>query len=156
MNHCSQRLAALGSAVLAIILCAACTADPPPSVAGVLSPSLQSTLQEMTDLGARENSEQSYAYTLTNNCNLHATRFLNGQPTKQMVFSLVDTQFGRYDYAPSLGYAVRTVNQGAGIDNAVFEAHSLELVQSMLQLLEKIKAECVGSSVLKDHGKQTN
>lgn len=144
MKPSNQRLPILGTAVLVIGLCA-CNADPQPSIGELLSPALQSTLLEMTNLGARENRGASYAYTI-NNCNLHASKFLNGHAIKQMVFTLGDTNFGRYNYAPGLGYAVRTVNQAGGGDSVVFEAPSLELIQSMLQLLEKIKAECVGSS----------
>lgn len=152
MKPC-KRLPARGIAVLVIIISTACNADRPPSAAEVLSPALQNTLQAMTDLGARENSEQSYAYTLTRNCNLQATKFLNGQPTKQMVFALGDTQFGRYDYAHGLGHAVRTVNQSGQIDNVIYEANSLDLIHSMLQLLEKIKAECIGASASRDQDK---
>lgn len=145
MTPCLQPWPSLGIAVLAITLCA-CTPDQPPSVAGTLPPALPSTLQEMSTLGARGNGEQTYAYTLANNCDLHATKFLNGHPIKLMVFPLGSTQFGRYDYANSLGYAVRTVNQSGGIDDVVFEANSVELIESMLLLLQKIKSDCVGSS----------
>ena len=140
---------------MAIALCA-CTAEPPPAKAEMLSPALQSTLLEMTALGTRGSREQSYAYTLANNCDLHASKFFNGHPIKQMVFPLSNTEFGRYDYASGLGYAVRTVNQSGGIDNVVFEADSLDLIHSMLQLLEKIKAECIGTSASGNHGKPTN
>jgi hypothetical protein len=139
-------------AILAITL-GACSPDQPPSVAEKLSPVHQSTLQEMNVLGARGNREQTYVYTLANNCDLRATKFLNAHPIKHMAFSLKDTQFGRYDYAPSLGYAVRTVNQGDGIESVVFDAPVLESIHSMLQLLEKIKAECVGASASDDHAK---
>jgi hypothetical protein len=153
MKHCTQPLG-LGAAVVAITLCA-CTADPPPSAEARL-PILQSTLHEMADLGKRGNRAQPFTYTLTPNCNLYASKLLNGQPTKQVVFALADTQFERFEYAPGLGYAIRTVNQSGGGDTVVFEASTLELIQSMLQLLERIKAECVGFSIVGEHGKPSH
>lgn len=145
----------LRAAVVAVTL-GACTAAPPPSVVETLLPKLQTTLREMNDLGAQESTAQPYTYTLTNNCNLHAAKLLNGQPIKHVVFGLADTRFERFDYAPGLGYAIRTVNQSGGGDNVVLEASTLELIQSMLQLLERIKAECAGSSVSGDQGKPSN
>ena len=147
MTHSAQRLQPpLGIAVMMVTLCA-CTPDRPPSATPPLSPTVQSTLREISERGAQGNGEQTFAYTLVDNCNLHATKLLNGQPIKQMVFSLGATQFERYDFANSLGYAVRTAGQPDGIDNVVFESHSLTLVESMLWLLEKIKSECIESSI---------
>lgn len=150
-----QRWTRLGIAVLAMTL-SACIPDRPPLVAGKLSPALQRTLGEMNTIGTQDNREQLYTYTLADNCDLHATKFLNGHPIKHMILSLKDTQFGRYDYAPSLGYAVRTMNQDGGIDNVVFDAPALESIQSMLELLEKAKAECLGASAPSDHAKVSN
>jgi hypothetical protein len=145
MRPWSQRWSPLGIAIFVVALCA-CSPDKPPSVAGKLSPALQSALQEMSALGARDNREQSFAYTLADNCDLHATKLLNGHPTKHMIFPLENTQFGRYDYAPGLGYAIQVENQSGGVDNVVFEAPTLELIQSMLLVLEKLKVACVTQS----------
>lgn len=131
-------------------LCA-CAPDQPPSGTENLSPVLQGTLQEMNFLGAQGNRQQTYAYALAENCELRATKSLNAHPILQMAFLLRDSQFGRYNYAPGLGYAVRSVNQVAGSDEVVFDASSLESIHAMLELLVKIKAECLGASVSSDH-----
>jgi len=145
MRPWPQRWSELGFAIFLIALCA-CTPDKSPTGTGKLSPALQSVLQEMSALGARDNREQSFAYTLADNCDLHATKLLNGHSTKHMIFPLKNTQFGRYDYAPGLGFAVQVENQGGGVDNVVFEAPTVELIQSMLLLLEKLKVACVTQS----------
>lgn len=152
MNPCFRRWQLLGSSVMALALCA-CSAEPPPAEAATQSPLLHSMLQQMGNLAVRGNGEQRHVYTLAKNCNLHATKLLNGQPIKRMFFSLAEARFGRYDYAPGLGYAVRTVNQEGEIDNVVFDAPALESILSMLQLLEKIKLECLKDSVAGDRGK---
>lgn len=152
MNLYFRRWQLLGSLVVAITLCA-CTADQSPVEAGTQSPVLQSILLQMSNLGVRGNGEQRYAYTLAENCNLHVTKLLNGQPIKRMFISLGESLFGRYDYAPGLGHAVRTVNQEGEIDSVVFDAPALESILSMLQLLEKIKLECLKDSVAGDRGK---
>lgn len=144
MNPSPQAWRTLGIAALVITL-GACTPEQPPSFAATLPPAIQSTLQEMSALAARGSVEPTYAYTMTNTCDLHATKLLNGHPIKWMVFPLGSTHFERYDYAKSLGYAVRTVNQSGGIDDVAFEADSVELIESMLQLLEKIKTACRGA-----------
>lgn len=99
----------------------------------------------MNVLGARANRQQTYAYALADNCDLGARKSLNANPTKQMVFLLKDTRFERYDYAPGLGYAIRSVNPGGEPGDVVFEASGLESIQAMLALLAKVKAECLGS-----------
>ena len=155
MNPCFRRWQLLGSSVVAIAL-SACSADQLPLEAGTQSPVLQSMLLQMSNLGVRGNGEQRYAYTLAKDCNLHATKFLNGQPIKRMSFSLDEAQFGPYDYAPGLGHAVRTVNQEGEVDSVVFDAPALESIRTMLQLLEKIKLECLKDSLSADRGKQNH
>ncbi|MBS1139010.1 MAG: hypothetical protein H6R13_463 [Proteobacteria bacterium] len=150
MTPSTERWAPLGIAVLMMTLCA-CSPDQPPSAGEKLSPVFQSTLREMNALGAQGNRQQTYAYALAENCDLRATKSLNAYPIKQMAFLLRDTRFERYDYAPGLGYAVRSVNQGVGTDEVVFDAFRLESIQAMLELLIKIKAECLGASAPGDH-----
>jgi len=140
----------LGIAILAIPLCG-CSPDQLPSVAEKLSPVLQSTLREMNVLGALGNQEQTYAYALADNCDLRATKFLNAHLIKQMTFSLKDTRFRRYDYAPGLGYAIRSVNQGVAIDDVVFYASAAESIQAMLELLKKISAQCLAAPAPAGH-----
>lgn len=100
----------------------------------------------MNAFDAAGKGAQGYTYSLTNNCDLHVTKLLNGQPTKQAAFSLETAQFRRYDYANSLGYAVRTTNQSVVINDLVFESESVASIESMLQLLERIKTDCIGAS----------
>lgn len=150
MTPSSERWVPLGIAILMMTLCA-CSPDQPPSAGEKLSPVLQRTLQEMNALGAQGNRQQTYAYALAKNCDLRATKSLNAYPIKQMAFLLSDSRFERYDYAPGLGYAVRSVNQGIGTDEVVFDAFRLESIQAMLELLVKIKAECLGPSAPGNH-----
>ena len=150
MTPSTERWAPLGIAVLTMTLCA-CSPDQPSSAGEKLSPVLQSTLQEMNALGAQGNRQQTYAYALAENCDLRATKSLNAYPIKKMAFLLTDSRFERYDYASGLGYAVRSVNQGVGTDEVVFDAFRLESIQAMLELLIKIKAECLGASAPGDH-----
>lgn len=150
MTHSTERWAPLCVAILMMTLCA-CSPDQPPFAGKKLSPVLNSILQEMNALGAEGNRQQTYAYALAENCDLRATKSLNAFPTKQIAVLLKDSRFERYDYAPGLGYAVRSVNQGVGTDEVVFDAFRLESIQAMLELLVKIKAECLGASAPGDH-----
>lgn len=139
MTDLIQRSLALGVAGLAFAL-SACNAKPSPSMATVQLP----TIQQMNDLGTRKNLDQSFAYTLTAGCDLQVSKLFNGHPIKQMLIPLSNTGFDRYNYAHGLGYAVRTVSRTGEGDQILFSTSAVESANLMLQLLEKIKLECVG------------
>ena len=146
MTPFPERWSTLGVVALMTTFCA-CTPDKPSPAAEGLSPVLQTTIKEMNVLGAQGGRRQTYAYALAENCDLRTTKSLNARPIKQMAFLLKDAQFGRFDYAPGLGYAVRSVNQGVGTEEVLFDDPRVESFLAMLELLVKIKAECLGGSM---------
>lgn len=101
---------------------------------------LAPTLTALNSLGAIAFEQQSFSYRLESPCGLRIVTMLEGHETAVTLVDLEVAQFERFDFANSLGFALRLQNDATTPE--LYRAEFPNEIDRMLGLFRELQMAC--------------
>lgn len=124
---------------IAVLLTACKSEDKSQSMEG-MPVQAQQILVQMNALGAVEQEGNTYKYRLRAACQLEVTEFLERSGAERVLLGLADARYEQFEYAISLGYALRVATDPA--TPAIFRAAGSGEVEKMHGLIKDLASSC--------------